>query len=41
VLWLALRDGANVAALGAIVGVPLAPSRRATLVDPATTMRAD
>jgi predicted permease len=80
VLWLALREGAHVAVLGALVGVPLAwllasrvrdmfyavepfdpltagvvlsalflvvfaaslvPARRATLVDPARTMRAD
>ena len=80
VLWLALRDGANVAILGALLGVPLAlllassirnllyavtpfdpltvlavlaalfavvfaaslvPARRATLIDPAGTMRTD
>ena len=80
VLWLVLRDGVNVAALGAFVGVPLAvllasrlrdvlyavgpfdpltigvvlaalllvvlaasivPARRATLIDPAQTMRTD
>jgi len=80
VLWLALRDGASVAALGAFVGVPLAvllasrlrdllyavgpfdpltigvvlgtlllvvlaasivPARRATLIDPAQTMRTE
>ncbi|MGH7467803.1 MAG: ADOP family duplicated permease [Longimicrobiales bacterium] len=80
VLWLSLRDGAQVALLGALAGVPLAwllaarvrgmlyavapfdpltvstvlgalvavvlaaslvPARRATLIDPARTMRAD
>jgi hypothetical protein len=80
VIWLALRDSANVAAFGAAAGIPLAlllawrlrdllystapydpltlgvvlgallvvvfvaslaPARRATLVDPATAMRAD
>ena len=80
VLWLALRDGASIAALGAFVGVPLAvllasrlrdllyavgpfdpltigvvlgtlllvvlaasivPARRATLIDPAETMRTE
>ena len=80
VLWLALRDGAHIAALGALAGVPLAwllasrmrdllyavtpfdlstvgavlgglflvvlaaslvPARRATLIDPAKTMRTD
>ena len=80
VLWLALRDGANAAAIGALAGFPLAlmlasqlrdmlydvtpfdpltvgavlgtlvlvvfaaslvPARRATLIDPASTMRTD
>jgi ABC-type antimicrobial peptide transport system permease subunit len=80
VLWLALRDGAHVALLGALAGIPLAlllasrlrgmlyavtpfdpltigavlgalvlvvlaaslvPARRATLIDPVRTMRAD
>jgi predicted permease len=80
VLWLAFRDGAQVATMGALAGVPLAlllasrlrdmlysvapfdpwtfaavlgalflvvfaasllPARRATLIDPATTMRTD
>ena len=80
VLWIALRDGASVALLGALLGVPLAlllassirsllysvapfdpltvgtvlaalfvvvfaaslvPARRATLIDPAGTMRTD
>ena len=80
VLWLALRDGASVAVLGALLGLPLAlllasrlgdmlyavapfdpltvgvvlgalflvvlaaslvPARRATLIDPARTMRTD
>ena len=80
VLWLALRDGAQVAVLGALAGIPIAlviasrlremlyavtpfdpvtvgvvlaalivvvfaaslvPARRATLIDPARTMRTD
>jgi len=49
VLWLALRDGAQVAVFGALAGVPIAvvfaaslvPARRATCVDPAATIKTD